>query len=42
MGKGWGSTVKVTWRYLTTSTIQVFAMLSSVIYYLMIGSLDDC
>ena len=36
-----GSTVKVTKRYMSTSTIQVFAMLSSVIFS-MPGSLAEC
>ena len=36
-----GSTVEVTRRYMSTSTIQVFAMLSSVIFF-MPGSLAEC
>ena len=36
---GWtGSTVEIIWTYITTSTIQVFAALDSVIF-LMPGSL---
>ena len=37
-GIGWvgGSTVEVTWRYImTTSAIQIFATLSSVIFVLL-------
>ena len=39
--KGGGSTVEVTWRYRTTSTIQIFPTLSSVVF-VMLGSLAEC
>ena len=41
---GVGSTVEVTCRYMLTSTIQVFGMLSNVIklLFVMLGSLAEC
>ena len=44
VGGGWGrgaSTVDVTWRYTSTSTIQIFAVLSSV-KLCMLSSLAEC
>ena len=41
LGGGGGSTVEVTWSYRTTSTIESFATLSSVIF-VMFGSIAKC
>ena len=38
-GGGGASSVEVTWRYISTSTIQSFAVLSRVIF-LMLGKSD--
>ena len=40
-GRRRGSTVEVTWRHMMSSTIQISAMLSSLIF-LTLGSLAAC